>query len=141
MAAHACPPGIPLLTSKGLHFSAFSVKMRLLFLACMLHMCYRSNTDSCIMCVLFYGFNSTVVTKNCSCIAVCVCVVVVVVCVCVCVCRGGIVFSISSVGRRTGEAIVVLETPEHADLAVKRHKFFLDSRYIEVRSESCINTQ
>ena len=87
MAAHACPPGIPLLTSKGLHFSAFSVKMRLLFLACMLHMCYRSNTDSCIMCVLFYGFNSTVVTKNCSCIAVCVCVVVVVVvCVCVCVC-------------------------------------------------------
>ena len=41
-------------------------------------------------------------------------------------------FGISSVGRRTGEAIVVLETPEMAELAVKRHKFFMDSRYIEV---------
>ena len=48
------------------------------------------------------------------------------------VCRGGIVFGISSVGRRTGEAIVVLETPELAELAIKRHKYYLESRYIEV---------
>jgi hypothetical protein len=45
---------------------------------------------------------------------------------------GGIVFGISSVGRRTGEAIVVLETPELAELAIKRHKYYLESRYIEV---------
>ena len=47
-------------------------------------------------------------------------------------------FSISSVGRRTGEAIVVLETPEHAELAVKRHKFFLENRYIEVNTQHMI---
>lgn len=41
-------------------------------------------------------------------------------------------FSISSVGRRTGEAIVVMETPDQAELAVKRHKYFLRNRYIEV---------
>ena len=51
-------------------------------------------------------------------------------------CSGGIVFGISSVGRRTGEAIVVLETPELAELAIKRHKYYLDSRYIEVRNPS-----
>ena len=41
-------------------------------------------------------------------------------------------FCISSVGRRTGEAIVVMETPEQAELGIKRHKFFIESRYIEV---------
>lgn len=47
-------------------------------------------------------------------------------------------FSISSVGRRTGEAIVVLETPDQAELAVKRHKFFLRNRYIEVSVCVCV---
>ena len=56
----------------------------------------------------------------------------------VCVHRGGLVFSISPVGRRTGEAIVVLETPDQAELAVKRHKFFLRNRYIEVSVCVCV---
>ena len=42
-------------------------------------------------------------------------------------------FGINSVGRRTGEAIVALETPEQAQLALQRHKHYLNQRYVEVR--------
>ena len=41
-------------------------------------------------------------------------------------------FGINAVGRRTGEALVALESPEQAELARKRHKHYLDQRYIEV---------
>ena len=41
-------------------------------------------------------------------------------------------FGINSVGRRTGEAIVVLETPEQAGLALQRHRHYLNQRYVEV---------
>ena len=54
------------------------------------------------------------------------------VCGCV-VYRGGIVIDINSGGKRTGAALVVLETSEHAEMATKRHRFFLECRYIEVR--------
>ena len=46
--------------------------------------------------------------------------------------RGGIVFCINAVGRRTGEAIVVLENEEHASLALKRDRHYLGKRYVEV---------
>ena len=42
------------------------------------------------------------------------------------------VFSINAVGRRTGEAIVVLESEEQASLALKRNRHYLGKRYIEV---------
>ena len=39
---------------------------------------------------------------------------------------------INAVGRRTGEAVVALESPEQADLGLKRHKHYLNRRYVEV---------
>lgn len=45
-------------------------------------------------------------------------------------------FGINAVGRRTGEALVALESPEQAELARKRHKHYLDQRYIEVGEKS-----
>ncbi len=46
--------------------------------------------------------------------------------------RGGIVFDINASGRRTGEALAVLENAEQALLALKRHHQYLNQRYIEV---------
>lgn len=46
-------------------------------------------------------------------------------------------FGINAVGRRTGEALVALESPEQAALVQKRHKHYLDQRYIEVGSHLC----
>ena len=54
-------------------------------------------------------------------------------------CSGGIVFGINAVGRRTGEAIAVLETPEQAQLAIQRHRHYLNQRYIEVRTDASIS--
>ena len=45
---------------------------------------------------------------------------------------GGIFLGINAVGRRTGEAVVAMETPEQAELGLKRHKHYLDRRYVEV---------
>lgn len=47
-------------------------------------------------------------------------------------------FGINAVGRRTGEALVALESPEQAELARKRHKHYLDQRYIEVGETSLV---
>ena len=41
-------------------------------------------------------------------------------------------FGVSAIGRRTGEAIVVLQDAEYAQLALKRHHHYLNQRYIEV---------
>ncbi len=45
---------------------------------------------------------------------------------------GGIVYRTNAIGRRTGEALVVLENEEQALLALKRNKHFMGKRYIEV---------
>ena len=47
---------------------------------------------------------------------------------------GGLAFGINAVGRRTGEAIVVLENEEQANLALQRHRHYLNQRYIEVHN-------
>ena len=49
-------------------------------------------------------------------------------------------FGINAVGRRTGEALVALESPEQAELARKRHKHYLDQRYIEVGEKSLVTS-
>ena len=41
-------------------------------------------------------------------------------------------FSINPVGRRTGEAIVVMENKEQAELALQRDRHYLHQRYVEV---------
>lgn len=46
---------------------------------------------------------------------------------------GGMYFIINGIGRRTGEAVVVLENREQASLALKRDRHYLGKRYIEVR--------
>ena len=46
---------------------------------------------------------------------------------------GGLVFGINAVGRRTGEAVVVLENEEQAILALQRDRHYMEKRYIEVR--------
>jgi hypothetical protein len=38
-------------------------------------------------------------------------------------------------GRRNGEAFIRFENGEHKDLALKRHKMHLGTRYIEVSLE------
>ena len=42
-------------------------------------------------------------------------------------------FGINAVGRRTGEAVVVLENEEQAILALQRDRHYMEKRYIEVR--------
>ena len=51
---------------------------------------------------------------------------------------GGIVLGINAVGRRTGEATVALESKEQADLGLKRHKHYLNQRYVEVWTDPSI---
>ena len=46
--------------------------------------------------------------------------------------RGGIAFCLNTQGRRNGEAFIRFEKGEHRELALKRHKHHLGSRYIEV---------
>ncbi len=41
-------------------------------------------------------------------------------------------FGINAVGRRTGEAIAVLEAPDQVDLALRRHRHYMNQRYVEV---------
>ena len=45
-------------------------------------------------------------------------------------------FGINAVGRRTGEVLVVLETPEQANLALQRDHHYMQQRYIEVSNEN-----
>ncbi|KAE9419230.1 hypothetical protein Angca_004832, partial [Angiostrongylus cantonensis] len=45
---------------------------------------------------------------------------------------GGIALCLSAEGRRNGEALVRFKTPKMRELALKRHRHFLLSRYIEV---------
>ena len=47
----------------------------------------------------------------------------------------GLVFGINAVGRRTGEALAVLDTPEQANLALQRDHHYIQQRYIEVTIE------
>ena len=44
-------------------------------------------------------------------------------------------FGINAVGRRTGEALAVLETAEQANLALQRDHHYIQQRYIEVTVE------
>ncbi|KRX97092.1 Epithelial splicing regulatory protein 2 [Trichinella pseudospiralis] len=46
--------------------------------------------------------------------------------------RGGVALCLSPQGRRNGEALVRFENAEHRELALKRHRHFMGSRYIEV---------
>ena len=48
------------------------------------------------------------------------------------VARGGVALCLSSQGRRNGEAIVLFDSVQHRDLALKRHKHHIGNRYIEV---------
>ena len=54
-------------------------------------------------------------------------------------CSGGVAFGINTVGRRTGEAMVVLENEEMANLALKRDKHYLDQRFIDVCVCVCLS--
>ncbi|CAD6186413.1 unnamed protein product [Caenorhabditis auriculariae] len=45
---------------------------------------------------------------------------------------GGVALCLSSEGRRNGEALVRFTTPQMREMALKRHRHFLLSRYIEV---------
>lgn len=47
-------------------------------------------------------------------------------------CRGGVALCLSAHGRRNGEAVVRFVNQEHRDMAMKRHKHHIGSRYIEV---------
>ena len=46
--------------------------------------------------------------------------------------RGGVALCLNLKGRRNGEALVRVESSEHRDMALKRHKHHLFGRYIEV---------
>ncbi|XP_026477843.1 RNA-binding protein fusilli-like [Ctenocephalides felis] len=46
--------------------------------------------------------------------------------------KGGVALCLSAQGRRNGEALVRFESQEHRDMALKRHKHHIGSRYIEV---------
>ncbi|EFX70109.1 hypothetical protein DAPPUDRAFT_202511, partial [Daphnia pulex] len=48
------------------------------------------------------------------------------------VARGGVALCLSPQGRRNGEALVRFISPEHRDMALKRHKHHIGQRYIEV---------
>jgi hypothetical protein len=46
--------------------------------------------------------------------------------------RGGVALCLSAQGRRNGEALIRFISQEHRDMALKRHKHHIGSRYIEV---------
>jgi len=46
--------------------------------------------------------------------------------------KGGVVLCLSAHGRSIGEGVVRFVNQEHRDLAMKRHKHYIGSRYIEV---------
>ncbi|XP_044746833.1 RNA-binding protein fusilli [Coccinella septempunctata] len=48
------------------------------------------------------------------------------------VAKGGVALCLSPQGRRNGEALVRFINQEHRDMALKRHKHHIGSRYIEV---------
>ncbi|XP_015051398.2 RNA-binding protein fusilli isoform X4 [Drosophila yakuba] len=48
------------------------------------------------------------------------------------VAKGGVALCLSPLGRRNGEALIRFECQEHRDMALKRHKHHIGSRYIEV---------
>lgn len=50
--------------------------------------------------------------------------------------RGGVALCLSPQGRRNGEALVRFISPDHRDMALKRHKHHIGSRYIEVYKAS-----
>ena len=52
--------------------------------------------------------------------------------------RGGIAFCLNAQGRRNGEAFIRFEKGEHRELAMKRHKHHLGTRYIEVRRDKLL---
>jgi len=45
---------------------------------------------------------------------------------------GGVALCLSAQGRRNGEALVLLESAAHRDMALRRHKHHIGNRYIEV---------
>ncbi|KAG7176044.1 RNA-binding protein fusilli-like, partial [Homarus americanus] len=45
---------------------------------------------------------------------------------------GGVALCLSPQGRRNGEALIRFISPEHRDMALKRHKHHIGNRYIEV---------
>lgn len=49
--------------------------------------------------------------------------------------RGGVALCLSAQGRRNGEALIRFVSQEHRDMALKRHKHHIGSRYIEVEKE------
>ena len=44
----------------------------------------------------------------------------------------GVALCLSPQGRRNGEALVLLESVAHRDMALRRHKHHIGNRYIEV---------
>ncbi|XP_034479398.1 RNA-binding protein fusilli isoform X2 [Drosophila innubila] len=48
------------------------------------------------------------------------------------VAKGGVALCLSPLGRRNGEALIRFVSQEHRDMALKRHKHHIGSRYIEV---------
>mgnify|MGYP002865240608 CR=1 FL=1 len=46
--------------------------------------------------------------------------------------RGGVALCLSTQGRRNGEALVRFTNEEQRNLALRRHKHHIGSRYIEV---------
>lgn len=46
--------------------------------------------------------------------------------------RGGVALCLSPLGRRNGEALIRFVSQEHRDMALKRHKHHIGTRYIEV---------
>ncbi|XP_033231129.1 RNA-binding protein fusilli isoform X3 [Belonocnema kinseyi] len=52
------------------------------------------------------------------------------------VAKGGVALCLSPHGRRNGEALVRFVSKEHRDMALKRHKHHIGSRYIEVYKAS-----
>ncbi|CAH0550286.1 unnamed protein product [Brassicogethes aeneus] len=48
------------------------------------------------------------------------------------VAKGGVALCLSAQGRRNGEALVRFSSQEHRDMALKRHKHHIGTRYIEV---------
>ncbi|CAO1383800.1 unnamed protein product [Diamesa hyperborea] len=48
------------------------------------------------------------------------------------VAKGGVALCLSPQGRRNGEALIRFISQEHRDMALKRHKHHIGSRYIEV---------
>lgn len=51
-----------------------------------------------------------------------------------CLLRGGVALCLSPQGRRNGEALIRFISQEHRDMALKRHKHHIGSRYIEVNT-------